>query len=106
MQIDELTDVADLVGQLGAGSAGWYLSTAPDTRLVLDLIATIRKGPPLQSLTYLIGPEGGWTDAERAAFDAAGITAVSLGPTILRIETAAVAAAVLASCVVGPALGP
>jgi 16S rRNA (uracil1498-N3)-methyltransferase len=47
----------------------------------------------------LIGPEGGFADAERAAIAAApGAVAVSLGPRILRAETAAIAGlAVLAS---------
>ncbi len=39
----------------------------------------------------LIGPEGGFTDEERAAIRALG-TPVSLGPRILRAETAALAA--------------
>jgi 16S rRNA (uracil1498-N3)-methyltransferase len=43
----------------------------------------------------LIGPEGGFSDAEFAAFDAAGAAAVSLGRTILRAEVAAVALAAI-----------
>jgi 16S rRNA (uracil1498-N3)-methyltransferase len=43
----------------------------------------------------LTGPEGGWTDAERAAASAAGWAPVSLGPPILRAETAAIAAAAI-----------
>ena len=43
------------------------------------------------SAALLIGPEGGWTEPERAAFVAAGWTRVSLGPLILRSETAALA---------------
>lgn len=39
-----------------------------------------------------IGPEGGWTDDELRAFDDAGWIPASLGPTILRAETAAIAA--------------
>lgn len=39
----------------------------------------------------LIGPEGGWTDGELAS----GVPVIGLGPTILRAETAAVAAGVL-----------
>jgi 16S rRNA (uracil1498-N3)-methyltransferase len=42
-------------------------------------------------LTLLVGPEGGFSDAEFAALDKAGATGVSLGPTILRAEVAAVA---------------
>jgi 16S rRNA (uracil1498-N3)-methyltransferase len=44
------------------------------------------------SVTVLIGPEGGWVEDERAAFLAAGWARVSLGPLILRAETAALAA--------------
>lgn len=40
----------------------------------------------------IIGPEGGFTPGEVAAAQAAGVTAVTLGPRILRTETAAVAA--------------
>jgi 16S rRNA (uracil1498-N3)-methyltransferase len=40
----------------------------------------------------LIGPEGGLSDAEITAAQAKGLTALALGPRILRTETAAVAA--------------
>jgi 16S rRNA (uracil1498-N3)-methyltransferase len=40
----------------------------------------------------LIGPEGGWSDAEREAARHAGFSAVGLGEGILRAETAAMAA--------------
>jgi 16S rRNA (uracil1498-N3)-methyltransferase len=40
----------------------------------------------------LVGPEGGWTEAERETARAAGWLAVSLGPQILRAETASAAA--------------
>lgn len=39
----------------------------------------------------LVGPEGGWTDAERTSARAAGWTPVSLGPQVLRAETASTA---------------
>ncbi len=47
-----------------------------------------------------IGPEGGFTDAELAQAETAGLRTIGLGPTILRVETAAVAAcvAVLTIC--------
>jgi 16S rRNA (uracil1498-N3)-methyltransferase len=44
------------------------------------------------SVALLVGPEGGWTGEERAGFIAHGWTRVSLGPLILRAETAAIAA--------------
>ncbi|GGH15305.1 16S rRNA (uracil(1498)-N(3))-methyltransferase [Silvibacterium dinghuense] len=39
-----------------------------------------------------VGPEGGWTAEEEALFDSEGWKAVSLGPRILRAETAAITA--------------
>lgn len=42
-------------------------------------------------LAVFLGPEGGWTDAERRSAAAAGWQPVSLGKQILRAETAAVA---------------
>jgi len=44
------------------------------------------------AIVLAIGPEGGWAEAELAAFRAAGWRFASLGPTILRAETAAIAA--------------
>jgi 16S rRNA (uracil1498-N3)-methyltransferase len=43
-----------------------------------------------------IGPEGGWTEDEVQMFQKEGWTAASLGPTILRAETAAIAATAIA----------
>jgi 16S rRNA (uracil1498-N3)-methyltransferase len=52
----------------------------------------------MPSLEIAIGPEGGWAPEEAALFDANGWHAASLGPRILRAETAAIAAlAVVAS---------
>jgi 16S rRNA (uracil1498-N3)-methyltransferase len=47
---------------------------------------------PATKLCLLIGPEGGFSAAENDAATAAGFRAVSMGPRILRTETAAVAA--------------
>lgn len=44
-----------------------------------------------------VGPEGGWDPAELDLMRAAGFVAASLGPRILRAETAAIAATFLAT---------
>ena len=61
--------------------------------------AAAAAGDEMPVLEIAIGPEGGWAPAEEALYDANGWRAVSLGPRILRAETAAIVAlAVIASC--------
>ena len=48
--------------------------------------------PQAAQVALLLGPEGGWIDVERRAAVQAGWIAVSLGPLVLRAETAATAA--------------
>ncbi len=54
--------------------------------------AVAAAGSEMPELELAIGPEGGWAPEEEALFDANGWQAVSLGPRILRAETAAIAA--------------
>lgn len=55
-------------------------------------------GDEMPVLEIAVGPEGGWAPPEEALFDANGWKAATLGPRILRAETAAIAAlSVLAS---------
>ena len=51
-------------------------------------VPRIREGDPVQ---WAVGPEGGFSDQEIAAFRAAGFVPVALGRATLRFETAAVA---------------
>ena len=46
---------------------------------------------PPQSLTLMIGPEGGWTASERERLLSGGAVPLDLGPHVLRTETAAAA---------------
>ncbi len=46
-------------------------------------------------ITLAFGPEGGWTESELKLFHGAGWIAASLGSTILRAETAVIAAAAI-----------
>jgi len=48
-----------------------------------------------QSVTAIVGSEGGWSDEELDQARAAGVPIVTLGGRVLRAETAAVATAVL-----------
>lgn len=64
-------------------------------RLLAELI-----GQTLE-LSLAVGPEGGWTESELALFDQNAWFRASLGPTILRAETAAIAALAVAQSVLG-----
>lgn len=70
-----------------------FLETPPDARiLLLDPGApTLPVGLPKAPLAVLIGPEGGWSDPERAAAQAAGADRYGLGNRVLRAETAPLA---------------
>lgn len=78
------------------------VSVAP-LRYVLSLadgalpLADVLSAQPADApLLFLSGPEGGLSPAEDAAARAAGFVPVTLGPRVLRAETAALAALVLA----------
>jgi 16S rRNA (uracil1498-N3)-methyltransferase len=73
--------------RLAEGEVGLVLSERATER---SLLAALPMVAPT-SLALFVGPEGGWTAAELANFDAIGALQVSLGPRILRTETAAVA---------------
>jgi 16S rRNA (uracil1498-N3)-methyltransferase len=72
-----------------------FLDEAPGTRPILDQIPSTRQRN--QSVAILLGPEGGWTDKERENALAAGWLPCGLGPTILRAETAGIAAIAVVS---------
>ena len=55
-------------------------------------IAPILREPKPTTALLLIGPPGGFEEREIEAAERAGFAAASLGPRVLRTETAAVAA--------------
>jgi 16S rRNA (uracil1498-N3)-methyltransferase len=77
------------------GRCRWLLSTR-DTASITPTLAR----PASASVTLLSGPEGGFTSDEEAAAWARGFVGLSLGPRILRADTAPLAA--LAAWVVEP----
>ena len=91
--IPEITDVASAgqVAQLIA-EAACAIVAEPDAAISLGRLSLPESG----DLLVVVGPEGGITGEESAAFRAAGAAACRLGPTVLRTSTAGtVAAAIL-----------
>jgi len=69
---------------------------------VKDPIAALAAAPAGASVAVLVGPEGGFSEAERAVLLARPNTVrLSLGPRILRADTAAVAALAVVQAVLG-----
>lgn len=67
------------------------------SRLVLDPAGPPVFGVALQApVTLALGPEGGLEETEKTELQAAGFIAVSLGPGILRFETAGAAGVAIA----------
>ncbi len=59
----------------------------------VDMAAALR---PVTSLALLVGPEGGYSEAEVTLAHQCGIISITLGPRILRAETAGLVAATIA----------
>jgi 16S rRNA (uracil1498-N3)-methyltransferase len=90
----ELFPAVRLKDALGA-SSGLHRLFLDETRTGLALIDAIPYSA--DSLSLLVGPEGGWTDEERAQSRDSGWTPVSMGTYILRAETAGIAALAIAN---------
>ena len=76
-------------------SERWVLSLSEGTQSLAQMQGQAA-GLPMTPVTVLSGPEGGLSPTEEAAALAAGFAPVTLGPRVLRAETAPLA--VLACC--------
>ena len=88
---DALMEIAAPRSVAEMASAGGHAAT---------LVVADREGLPFEtvaaaggSVIAMVGPEGGFTPEELATIEAAGGRRVSLGPHVLRVETAAIALA-------------
>jgi 16S rRNA (uracil1498-N3)-methyltransferase len=91
--VPELLEPVKLTALLRDWPVGRALYFADETG-GLPAAAAMRDGPA--SAAILVGPEGGFDDAEREAIRAVtGAVAITLGPRILRADTAAAAATAL-----------
>lgn len=72
----------------------------------VPLITAVRAAQPGQPVALAVGPEGGWSEEELAGFSSAGWSAASLGPNILRAETACIAALAIVNGVLAEISAP
>jgi 16S rRNA (uracil1498-N3)-methyltransferase len=101
LALPEIEPPAKLEAMLAAWPEGRplvFCDEAAGTASPIEALAGMPAGP----LAVLVGPEGGFSAEERAALLARPfVTAISLGPRVLRADTAAVAALALLQAVRG-----
>jgi len=85
-----VTGLADALRALPEGGTRLVLSLAEGPRTTLAAAAAAGLSGAAGT-TVLVGPEGGLAEEDEALARAAGFSAVSLGPRVLRTETAALA---------------
>lgn len=68
----------------------WIASLQPDARHPRAWLSEFPPGQPPKSALVLVGPEGDFTPAEISMAKAAGCRPITLGPIVLRTETAAI----------------
>jgi 16S rRNA (uracil1498-N3)-methyltransferase len=103
MRIEELTRVEDAVASV-KDDLGVFLSTEAAAPSIVEALgggastetrpaSGAAKWRDAPRVSLFIGPEGGWSDEEIDRFTRANMLGLRLTDTILRVETAAIAAA-------------
>jgi 16S rRNA (uracil1498-N3)-methyltransferase len=96
--IDPPQKLADVLATWEPGRRIVFCDEAAPTASPVEAL----RGLPRQPAALLIGPEGGFSEAERRdLISRSYVTALSLGPRILRADTAAVAALALVQSFIG-----
>ncbi|MEX0853613.1 MAG: 16S rRNA (uracil(1498)-N(3))-methyltransferase [Bauldia sp.] len=99
--IDEPVALADLVGRWAETAGGRRIVFCDEDHSGADPLSVLAPLEPAP-LAVLVGPEGGFSAAERRLLRAQPfVTALPLGPRVLRADTAAVAALALIQAAIG-----
>ena len=97
-EVNEPGKLETVLAAWDAGRALIFCDEASGERCPFTTLARVQPGP----LALLVGPEGGFDASERALLASKPfVTSISLGPRILRADTAAVAALALVNAVLG-----
>jgi 16S rRNA (uracil1498-N3)-methyltransferase len=91
-RLPEIAAPAGLTDALQLEAAHRYVLDETEAEASPMLAALPAHRQPGDRVALLVGPEGGWTDREREQIADSQWRPVSLGPQILRAETAAIAA--------------
>ncbi len=92
-----LTSAGAVATRIQAASCSFVLHEAAATALAGELAELAAQ----REVVLVVGPEGGITDAEQEIFEAAGASAVRLGPSVLRASTAGCAGSAVVLAAMG-----
>lgn len=84
--------IAPLINQ-SAASVGLFAYEGPSTLSIKDYVAKAKSQHPqgIKNLWIIVGSEGGFSHKEVEEFQKLGLDPVTLGPQVLRVETACMA---------------
>lgn len=101
LSVPEFGEYRDLQSVLGGWDPARRIVYCDEAALVADPVAALAEIPP-GPLAVLVGPEGGFSDDERACLASLDcVVPISLGPRVLRADTAGVAALALVQATLG-----
>jgi 16S rRNA (uracil1498-N3)-methyltransferase len=97
VEIASPASLGEFLGQLrpGTSAPGDAVTLVCNERGGISIRDALAEAANPPSVTVLIGPEGGWDDGELELVEREGCRFVTLGPRILRMETAAIVALAL-----------
>src|SRR6516164_1205627 len=102
LSVADVADPMPLERYLTARDAGRLLIFCDEVSEVTNPLTTLEHGAAASGIDVLIGPEGGFAEEERSLLlRQSRILRLSLGPRILRADTAAVAALALVQAALG-----
>ena len=91
-QVDDPLPLKQALAQITAPTKLLLAETEEENSLMSELASQRVSESAEKRVALAIGPEGGWTAEEMTLFSESGWRHVTLGPRILRAETAAIAA--------------
>jgi 16S rRNA (uracil1498-N3)-methyltransferase len=102
LSVPEIAEPVTFAAWLAGHEPARWLVFCDENAPVANPVEALAEVLPHAPLAVLIGPEGGFAEAERTALlKLPNLVRLALGPRILRADTAAVAALALVQAVIG-----
>jgi 16S rRNA (uracil1498-N3)-methyltransferase len=89
-KINSITKVPEFLSQVQSASTKLIASLQPNSNSLHSVISHAREQKKLNTIVFMIGPEGDFTSSEILMAENSGFEPVSLGKSILRVETATI----------------